>query len=79
MSKRRTITITLTEPQYKAIADAVAHRDSYYEGEEYDAQRAAEDRARDAAWIKIRDAWWAAERKDPTSPKRRRAPEAAGR
>lgn len=55
----RKITVTLTEAQYDALADAIATRDAEDEGrEDMTPSLVGAARARRAAWAKINAAWW---------------------
>ncbi|QDH93263.1 hypothetical protein QC999_gp87 [Microbacterium phage Cressida] len=53
--RRRTITVTLTEPQYRALSGAVALREAEIEADEPGSH--AEARALRRGWNAIRDAW----------------------
>ena len=57
--KQRTITITLTEPQFKALGGAVGHWWTDFEGDEGMSQfDVARGRALNNAWNKIKAAWY---------------------
>lgn len=59
MSTRRTVTLTLTEQQFHALASAMADADSLdEEGEMSDPRRLAEAAVRDRAWRKLVRAWY---------------------
>jgi hypothetical protein len=54
VAKTQTITITLTDPQFHALADAVAARLAEFEGEPGEARRIA---TLDRAWEAVRTGW----------------------
>jgi hypothetical protein len=61
MVKQRTIKITLTESQFKALGEAVAHweTDTYEQVTAPSQRDTAVGRALGNAWDKIKEAWYA--------------------
>lgn len=60
----RTITVTLTKAQYRALGAAVAVADGEDEvSEALDPYRRGQAIARENAWVKIRNAWYDRERR----------------
>jgi len=57
--KQRTITITLTEPQFKALGEAISHwqTDTYEQITAPSRRDTAVGRAMENAWSKIKEAW----------------------
>ena len=55
----RTITITLTEAQYQALAGAMVTANGEDEGREWTPYHVGQARARENAWTKIVRAWHA--------------------